>query len=57
MITVTFSIATATTANTTRNDYADGYFDAATHAPAKQTTGDYYKGYLAYTKETNEPPF
>jgi len=50
---------TTLTASTTktRNDYADGHFDAATHAPAKKTDGDYYRGYLDYTRETGKAPF
>jgi hypothetical protein len=56
MTTVTLS-KTAQTALDTRNDYSDGYFDAATHAAPAKTTGAYFDGYMAYTRETGNAPF
>ncbi|HYW18103.1 MAG TPA: hypothetical protein VE956_02110 [Nodularia sp. (in: cyanobacteria)] len=57
MTTLTVSTPATTSNTSTRNDYADGHFDAATHAAPKQTDGDYYRGYLNYTKETGKAPF
>ena len=53
----TLTASTPATTTKTRNDYADGHFDAATHAAPKQTSGEYYKGYLDYTRETDKAPF
>ena len=46
------------------SDYFDGEFDAAMATPAagialppKQTTGEYWRGYLAKVSETGNTPF
>jgi hypothetical protein len=57
MTTLTASTPAKTTKANTDYSYSDGHFDASTHAPAKQTTGQYYEGYLDYTRETGKAPF
>ena len=55
MTTVTLSTTAQTAQNI--NDYANGYFDAATHAAPQKFTGAYYAGYLNYTRQTGDAPF
>jgi hypothetical protein len=39
------------------SDYFDGEFDAAIALPPKQTTGEYWAGYLRKVAETGVTPF
>jgi len=39
------------------SDYFDGEFDAAIALPPKQTTGEYWRGYLAKINQTRNTPF
>ncbi|MHC5612518.1 MAG: hypothetical protein ACYTXA_16265 [Nostoc sp.] len=39
------------------SDYFDGEFDAALALPPKQTTGEYWAGYLRKVAETGVTPF
>ncbi len=39
------------------NDYFDGEFDAALALPPKQTTGEYWRGYLKKVAQTGNTPF
>ncbi|HYX14895.1 MAG TPA: hypothetical protein VE944_11125 [Nostoc sp.] len=39
------------------NGYFDGEFDAAISLPPKQTTGEYWAGYLRKVAETGVTPF
>lgn len=41
----------------TSDYFFDGEFDAAIGLPPKQTTGDYWRGYLNYTIKTGNTPF
>ena len=40
-----------------KEDYFDGEFDAAISLPPKQTTGEYWRGYLAKVNQTGNTPF
>ncbi|MDB9402542.1 hypothetical protein PN459_21560 [Microcystis aeruginosa CS-567/02-A1] len=53
----TLALSTPATTAKVSNDYAAGYFDAATHAAPKTTSGQYYEGYLDYTRQSGKPPF
>ena len=55
MTTVTISQVSAK-ANI-QDDYFDGEFDAAIALPPKQTTGEYWAGYLRKVAETGVTPF
>lgn len=39
------------------NDFAAGYFDASIGLSSKSNNTEYWKGYLAYTTQTDKIPF